>query len=401
MNKISLSDFQYHLPEERIAKFPFAQRDQSKLLIYNKSKISETTFYNLPDILNHDNLLVFNDTKVIPARLLFKTETGATIEILLLEPTEKFQPVSMAMEATEEIEWNCMIGGLRKWKDSITLQQKIIIAETEIKLNAILTSRKEQIVKFTWNNKRSFSEILSSVGHVPIPPYLNREDTEQDKTVYQTVFARKEGAVAAPTAALHFTEQVFNKLQEKNIQSEFVTLHVGAGTFLPVKTHDDVAAHPMHAEWFEVSYNFLKRICDSEKKIIAAGTTSTRVLESLYWLGVKLMNEANSTLHVEKLFPYESEKENLPSKKESFGFLLKYLESKKLRTLRASTAIMIMPGYDFKIIHGLITNFHQPGSTLILLVAALIGNDWKKVYEYALQNNFRFLSYGDSSLLLP
>jgi S-adenosylmethionine:tRNA ribosyltransferase-isomerase len=236
MNKISLSDFQYHLPEERIAKFPFAQRDQSKLLIYNKSKISETTFYNLPDILNHDNLLVFNDTKVIPARLLFKTETGATIEILLLEPTEKFQPVSMAMEATEEIEWNCMIGGLRKWKDSITLQQKIIIAETEIKLNAILTSRKEQIVKFTWNNKRSFSEILSSVGHVPIPPYLNREDTEQDKTVYQTVFARKEGAVAAPTAALHFTEQVFNKLQEKNIQSEFVTLHVGAGTFLPVKT---------------------------------------------------------------------------------------------------------------------------------------------------------------------
>jgi S-adenosylmethionine:tRNA ribosyltransferase-isomerase len=401
MNKLSLSDYQYNLPEERIAKFPVHPRDASKLLVYNKGEISETNFFNLAEKLDGDTILVFNNTKVIPARLLFKTDTGAGIEILLLEPVDAFQPVSKAMETTYDVEWNCMVGGLKKWKDEKLLYADIVLNGKHVFLTAQLTSRNKQTVKLFWKGGFSFSEVLAAAGHVPIPPYLNREDTEQDKSVYQTIFAQNEGAVAAPTAALHFTENVLQQLESKNIEKEFVTLHVGAGTFLPVKTHDDVAAHPMHAEWFEVSVSAIKHVLNSDKKIIAVGTTSTRVLESLYWLGVKLMHNPDATLHIEKLFPYEAANDKLPSKRESFSTLLQFMEREKIHTLRASTAIMIMPGYTFRVTQGMITNFHQPGSTLILLVAALIGNNWKKVYDYALQNDFRFLSYGDSSILLP
>jgi len=401
MLKLSLSDYQYDLPDERIARFPVHPRDTSKLLVYNKGIISETGFFNIAEKLDADSLLIFNNTKVIPARLLFKTETGSTIEILLLEPVDAYQPVSNAMETTHEVEWQCMVGGLKKWKDEKLLKADIVLNGKNVSLTAQLTSRSSQTVKLFWNEGFSFSEVLTVVGHVPIPPYLNREDTEHDKTVYQTIFAQQEGAVAAPTAALHFTENVLQKLKSKNIEKEFVTLHVGAGTFLPVKNHDDVAAHPMHSEWFEVSKNTIQHILNSERKIVAVGTTSTRVLESLYWLGVKLIKNSDAVLHIDKLFPYEIESEKLPSRKESYHALFKFMERENLNLLRASTAIMIMPGYRFKIVEGIVTNFHQPGSTLILLVAALIGNDWKKVYDYALQNNFRFLSYGDSTLLLP
>lgn len=394
---INISQFDYPLTNERIAKHPLAQRDLSKLLVYNDKSISKSTFSSVSDYINSDDLLIFNNTKVVQARLLFKKSTGSTIEIFLLNPIlpNEYQ---LAFGATSETHWNCIVGNIKRWKGEIL---ELPIPSIGISLRAEMIDRTDDgaLIKFTWDQSEiNFAQIIEICGQVPIPPYLNREPEEEDKSRYQTVYAKPEGSVAAPTAGLHFTNKILNSLKNKNINFAEVTLHVGAGTFKPVKS-ETIGEHEMHTERFYVTKSLINNILKTKGKIVVVGTTSMRTLESLYWLGVKVLESKEPFINpiVNQWDGYTLKA--VYSTEDSLNALLKHLDETGNDYISASTRMIIVPGYNFKIVDVLITNFHQPRSTLLLLVAAFIGTDWTEVYKYALENNFRFLSYGDSSIL--
>ncbi|HEV8270430.1 MAG TPA: S-adenosylmethionine:tRNA ribosyltransferase-isomerase [Chitinophagaceae bacterium] len=399
---LSIKDFTYSLPEERIAKYPLEERDASKLFIYKEGNISEDIYRNIADHIPKGSLFVFNDTKVVEARLMFQKSTGGVIEIFCLEPHEHYLDITTAMMQHEKVQWHCLIGGASKWKHGQILEKKIIHNSNELVLNARYIEKQVDsfIVELSWNDSTlSFAEVLHLFGAIPLPPYIKREAESSDAERYQTVYAHYEGSVAAPTAGLHFTNTVLQKLNEKNIDTDFATLHVGAGTFKPVKT-EMMKDHEMHAEHFTISKTTIQNLIDHvDKNIIAVGTTSLRTLESLYWLGVKSSMANGEWSNEITQWEVYDHKEKPISTKEALENLINWMNEKDSEILTAKTQIIIAPGYQFKIVNGLITNFHQPQSTLLLLVAAFIGNDWKKVYDYAFENNFRFLSYGDGSLL--
>ncbi|MBE9510563.1 MAG: S-adenosylmethionine:tRNA ribosyltransferase-isomerase [Bacteroidetes bacterium] len=396
-----MDEYSYPLPEERIAKYPLKKRDNSKLLVYKNGEISHDDFGNLVDYLNSGSLLVFNDTKVIQARLEFRKDTGARIEIFCLEPKTPADYM-LTFQATGSVTWRCIVGNLSKWKGQ-TLCRTITTERSEFNLFAerIGEEEGEQIVKFSWNNiEISFGEILETTGLTPIPPYLNRNSEEIDKRRYQTIYSKWKGSVAAPTAGFHFTDEVLKDLDRKKITRAQVTLHIGTGTFKPVKSHT-ARGHKMHTERFFIRKPDLLRLAEN-KQIIPVGTTSLRTLESLYWLARKIKQnpEINpDNLTINQWEPYQQDVSL--SRNEIVETLLEFMDKNGKTKIEASTEIMIIPGYKFRMTDGLITNYHQPHSTLLLLIAAFVGEDWKKIYQYSLENNFRFLSYGDSSLLLP
>jgi S-adenosylmethionine:tRNA ribosyltransferase-isomerase len=401
---LSINDYSYSLPEERIAKYPLAERDASRLLVYNNGNITTDTYRSLSTYLPQNALLVFNNTKVVEARLLFQKPTGGAIEIFCLEPPSQYADITTAMSQRQTVLWQCLVGGASKWKAGQILEKKIQLANHEIILLAGFVEKRDDsfIIELSWTPAHlSFAEVLHQAGAIPLPPYIKRTVEESDKERYQTVYAQTGGSVAAPTAGLHFTETIFKELDKKFILKDFVTLHVGAGTFKPVSSNT-MQEHEMHAEWIDVSKDFIQNLLNNlEEAIVAVGTTSLRTVESLYWLGVKSRESSitnHQSLQLSQWEAYELASKNI-SVSESLQSLLDWMQENKLERLIAKTQILIAPGYTFKIIKGLITNFHQPQSTLLLLVAALIGDDWKKVYAYALQNDFRFLSYGDGSLL--
>lgn len=395
---IRIEDYNYPLPDERIAKYPLTERDSSKLLCYRSGNVQEYVFRELPTLLPDNAIMVFNDTKVVPARLHFTRQTGARIEIFCLQPVDP-EEYNLAFATTSSCSWKCVIGNAKKWKgDILSLYNPEQSSDiSAINMTAELLSRDGETgtVKFSWEGGEPFSRILEICGTIPIPPYLNRESESIDKERYQTLYAKIRGSVAAPTAGLHFTERVLNEIKSKGIDTETVCLHVGAGTFLPVKD-SEVAKHPMHREPFVVSLDFLKDIRRSGKKVIAVGTTSVRTLESLYYIGVSCI-EIGRPEDVEQWAPYT--REYNWTLEESLDAIISYLEKNELKELSAGTRIIIVPGFQFRIVDMLVTNFHQPESTLILLVSAFVGGDWKTIYNYALEHGFRFLSYGDSSLL--
>lgn len=411
--EIHISEYNYELPDERIAKFPVAQRDHSKLLIYKKGEVGEDTFYNLPGYLPENALMVFNNTKVIQARLHFRKNTGALIEVFLLEPAVPADYEQM-FQQTESCSWLCLVGNQKKWKDG-ALSRTIDYNGKEL---TICATRKgehgtSQLIEFEWSGGASFAEILDMMGELPIPPYLNRETQESDKTTYQTVYSKIKGSVAAPTAGLHFTERVLKDIDSRGIEREELTLHVGAGTFKPVKS-ETIGNHAMHTEYVAVKRHTIERLIAHNGEAIAVGTTSVRTLESLYYMGLKVMQNTDANedeLHVEQWEPYgaipttneksEVRNEEWPSATEALQALLDWMDRRKLTVLHSSTQIIIAPGYDYKIVKMMVTNFHQPQSTLLLLVSAFVHGDWHKIYDYALSHDFRFLSYGDSSLLMP
>lgn len=419
---IKISDYNYDLPDERIAKFPIAQRDHSKLLVYKHGEVSDDVFHHLPTYLPQGALMIFNNTKVIQARLHFRKETGALIEVFLMEPAEPTD-YELMFQTTGHCSWLCMIGNLKKWKEG-SLKRDFEIKGNKLTLSATMrrgdtlgSEAQEMVAKgggtnywvdFDWDNdKVSFAEILEAVGELPIPPYLNRKTEESDKTTYQTVYSKIKGSVAAPTAGLHFTDAVLKDLDAHGIDREEVTLHVGAGTFKPVKSLE-IEDHQMHTEYIVVHRRSLEKLIKHECRVIAVGTTSVRTIESLYYMGVHLLKhpEANEEeLHVNQWDPYElSEDGNLVdgiTPMQAIQAIIDYLDRNGLEALHSSTQIIIAPGYQYKIVKMLVTNFHQPQSTLLLLVSAFLKGDWKKVYDYALSHDFRFLSYGDSSLLIP
>lgn len=397
-NSPDLAIINYHLPDEKIAKHPLTNRDDSKLLFYQKGQIVDKVFGEAPQFLEQKTTLFFNNTKVIPARLHFQKDTGAQIEIFLLKPVAPTTVISTVMEATGTVAWECMIGNLKRWKEDIPLRRSLSSGQDEIIITATLTNREDRIVCFEWNNDSySFAEVVELAGKVPLPPYLNREAEPEDKPRYQTVYSKEEGAVAAPTAGLHFTKEILSKMEQNGVKESFLTLHVSAGTFQPIKV-DDARDHPMHSEQIEVTIGSIRDVIDAEQ-IIAVGTTSMRSLESLFWFGVRLAN-GNERFSIEKLELYQEESV-LPTRKEAFQHIYDWMLLKGVDRISGETEIFIMPGYKFRVCDGLFTNFHQPGSTLLLLISAFIGDDWKKVYDHALSNGYRFLSYGDSSLLLP
>jgi S-adenosylmethionine:tRNA ribosyltransferase-isomerase len=398
--EIRIEDYNYSLPEEHIAKYPLSPRDSSKLLVYKNGEIASNSFQNLAENLPDNAHLVFNNTKVIPARLYFQKKTGAVIEVFLLDPFFPSNIISQVMESEEKVIWHCMIGNKKKWKGEV-LELKIPIARIEESIFAELVDREENKVSFTWKAKISFSEIVKAIGEIPLPPYLNRKTEVSDLETYQTVYSKFDGAVAAPTAGLHFTKAIFDRLNNANFHSSYITLHIGAGTFQPVKT-ENALEHHMHSEQIVFERSFIEKLIENNGPVIPVGTTSMRSLESLYWFGVKVLNEKLETIpfKIEKLDPYKSY-EKLPSKSDALQGILDYMVKKGLNSLIGDTEIFIFPGYSFKLCDGLITNFHQPKSTLLLLVSALIGDKWKEVYDFAKAKKYRFLSYGDSSLLLP
>lgn len=399
---IHISDFDYSLPDERIAKYPLTERDHSKLLVYNKGAISEDKFYNLPNYLPSGALMVFNNTKVIQARMHFRKETGALIEVFLLEP---FLPADyeQMFQTTGRCSWLCLVGNLKKWKEG-SLQREVVVGERRFSLSARRVAEKHtsQQIEFEWNdNTVTFAELIDAVGELPIPPYLNRETQESDKTTYQTVYSKIKGSVAAPTAGLHFTDKVLRAIDRAGIDREELTLHVGAGTFKPVKS-ETIVGHEMHTEFFCVHRSTLEKLIAHGGQAIAVGTTSVRTLESLYYMGARLSENpdlSEEQLHINQWEPYEAEATLTPA--ESMKKVLDYLDRNRLNSLHASTQIIIAPGYKYHIVSRLVTNFHQPQSTLLLLVSAFVNGDWRKIYDYALSHDFRFLSYGDSSLLIP
>ena len=429
---IRISDFSYELPDERIAKFPVEQRDQSKLLVYEHGHISETRFSHLPEYLPKNALMVFNNTRVIQARLHFRKETGALIEIFLLEPAEPAD-YEQVFQTSEACSWLCLVGNQKKWKEG-TLTRTLKIKGEKVELRA---TRKgsvgtSQLIEFQWlvENKTfplqgeskgafSFAEILDAIGELPIPPYLNRDTEESDKSTYQTVYSRIKGSVAAPTAGLHFTEDVLKTIENQGITREEVTLHVGAGTFRPVKS-ETIEGHEMHSEHISVRRQTIENLIRHGGRAIAVGTTSVRTLESLYYIGRKILHNpdiAEEALAVAQWEPYENRDSRFEergrgneeggtvnsqlSTLNSLRAILDWLDRHQLDTLTSATQIIIVPGYEYKIVSHLVTNFHQPQSTLLLLVSAFVGGDWRRIYNYALDHDFRFLSYGDSSLLIP
>ena len=402
---IKISEFNYPLPDERIAKFPLPVRDQSKLLLYRHGEVTEDIFTSLPDYLPANSLIIFNNTKVIQARLHFHKETGALIEVFCLEP---IQPNDYALnfQQTEHAAWLCMIGNLKKWKEG-ALKREITVKGKPLTLTAERGAchGTSHWVDFRWNNPEiTFADILEVFGELPIPPYLNRETQESDKETYQTVYSKIKGSVAAPTAGLHFTPRVLDALREKGVALEELTLHVGAGTFKPVKS-EEIEGHEMHTEYISVNRSTLEKLVAHEGKAIAVGTTSVRTLESLYHIGVTLLHNPNATeedLHVKQWQPYETALETAATPAvDALQAIIAYLDRHHMETLHSSTQIIIAPGYEYRIVKAMVTNFHQPQSTLLLLVSAFLHGDWRKIYDYALAHDFRFLSYGDSSLLIP
>lgn len=413
---IKIKDFNYHLPDERIAKFPLTERDSSKLLLYRKGEVQEDTFVNLPQYLPEGALMVFNNTKVIQARLHFRKETGALIEVFCLEPAVPHDYVLM-FQQTRSCSWYCMIGNLKKWKNG-ALKRTVTVRGQEIELTVTRGEMhgNSHRVDFVWNSDEvTWAEILDAVGELPIPPYLNRETQESDKETYQTVYSKIKGSVAAPTAGLHFTERVLEALDRHGIDREEVTLHVGAGTFKPVKS-EEIEGHEMHTEYICVNKRTIEKLIAHGGACIAVGTTSVRTLESLYYIGVYLETHPDASeeeLHVQQWTPYEYAEQTRPQGSEPDGRpealttvealqnILDYLERNELSALHTSTQIIIAPGYTYHVVRMMVTNFHQPQSTLLLLVSAFVHGDWHKIYDYALEHDFRFLSYGDSSLLIP
>ena len=402
---IRISEFNYPLPDERIAKFPLPVRDQSKLLLYRHGEVTEDIFTSLPDYLPANSLMIFNNTKVIQARLHFHKETGALIEVFCLGP---IQPNDYALnfQQTEHAAWLCMIGNLKKWKEG-ALKREITVKGKPLTLTAERGAchGTSHWVDFRWNNPEiTFADILEVFGELPIPPYLNRETQESDKETYQTVYSKIKGSVAAPTAGLHFTPRVLDALREKGVALEELTLHVGAGTFKPVKS-EEIEGHEMHTEYISVNRSTLEKLVAHEGKAIAVGTTSVRTLESLYHIGITLLHNPNATeedLHVKQWQPYETALEIAATPAvDALQAIIAYLDRHHMETLHSSTQIIIAPGYEYRIVKAMVTNFHQPQSTLLLLVSAFLHGDWRKIYDYALAHDFRFLSYGDSSLLIP
>ena len=399
---IKISEFNYPLPDERIAKFPLSNRDESKLLVYRQGEVSEDRFTSLPDYLEPGEMMVFNNTKVIQARLHFRKETGALIEVFCLEPIAPNDYV-LSFQQTKKCSWLCMVGNLKKWKEG-TLKREVEVKGKTITLSATRGECRgtSHWIDFEWDDDSlTFADVLEAVGELPIPPYLNRETQESDKQTYQTVYSKIKGSVAAPTAGLHFTERVLKALDEKGIDREELTLHVGAGTFKPVKS-EEIEGHEMHTEYISVNKGTIEKLIAHGGKTIAVGTTSVRTLESLYYIGIliHLNPEANQEeLHVKQWMPYEPHPALTPV--ESLQNILDYLKRNNMEALHTSTQIIIAPGYEYRIVKKIVTNFHQPQSTLLLLVSAFVKGDWKKIYDYALSHDFRFLSYGDSSLLIP
>ena len=393
-----LQDYFYELPDEFIAKYPLELRDRSKLLHYENGSIRHEKFSDIAGLIPKNSHLVFNNTKVIPARLHFQKPTGARIEIFLLNPLLPTSIIQLSMESTGPVTWKCMIGNLKRWKENEQLTCQIDIEEITYSIHAKLINRENREVELSWSpDHKSFAEIVQASGEVPLPPYLNRAAEEDDKLRYQTVYSDKEGAVAAPTAGLHFTDRTLDDLKSNGISMEYLTLHTGAGTFQPIK-HDNVIEHPMHSEQMVFSKQNILNLIAAKGNIIAVGTTSMRSLESLYWFGVNLLNGKSELFHIEKLDPYQ-ELPSLPGKIESLNAILNWMRQNELDQLTGTTEIFIFPGYKFRLCNGLVTNFHQPGSTLILLVAAFTHGNWKEIYEEAITKKYRFLSYGDSSLL--
>jgi S-adenosylmethionine:tRNA ribosyltransferase-isomerase len=401
MEDIDLDDYDYELPAERIAQYPARERDDSQLLISEGSRISKDIFKNLVDYLPLDSLLVFNNTRVIRARILFRKDTGSSIEILCLEPLLPSE-YELSFSSLEPVEWKCIIGNLKKWKTGI-LKTPFINNKNQFSLSAekIQPEGEACRIRFSWDClELSFGEVIEAAGHIPLPPYIDREDETVDISRYQTVYSSIKGSVAAPTAGLHFTPATFKKLKEKGIKGTEVTLHVGAGTFQPIKSKD-ISGHEMHCEHFFVTAETIRLLIENQGRIIPVGTTSIRTLESLYWLGIKLLLNPSLDISDISLGQWEAYDINIsiPATK-SLEALLKHLQEQNLHYLHASTSIIIIPGYNFRLINGMITNFHQPRSTLLLLISAWAGKNWKNIYRFALENNFRFLSYGDCSLLL-
>ncbi len=399
--EINIDDYDYDLPEERIAQFPAEERDRSKLLIYNKGIISGDIFRNIHNCLPDDSLLIFNNTRVIRARLLFRKETGAVIEILCLEPLSPPE-YGMAFSSSGPVEWKCLVGNLKKWK-SVAMTSGFMHKGKNYRL---LAEKIEPVgdawkVRFSWNSSDiTFGEVLESLGHIPLPPYVRREDMKDDYIRYQTVYSKNDGSVAAPTAGLHFTPHVLKNILAKGIRSVELTLHIGAGTFQPVKAKE-ISQHKMHCEHFHINREELRTILKAEGKRIAVGTTSVRTLESLYWLGVKALNNKGVLDNIPVVDQWEwVDEEREVSMQESFGMLMNIIDKREHGFIRASTNIMIVPGYRFRVINGMITNFHQPKSSLLLLISAYVGDEWKKIYAYAMENEFRFLSYGDACIFL-
>ena len=399
---IKISDYNYPLPDERIAKFPLPVRDQSKLLVYRHGEVSETRFTSLPDYLEAGELMIFNNTKVIQARLHFRKETGALIEIFCLEPIQPNDYV-LNFQQTSHAAWLCMIGNLKKWKEG-SLHKEMNVKGHAITLTATRGECRgtSHWVDFTWDNPDiTFADILEVFGELPIPPYLNRETQESDKETYQTVYSKIKGSVAAPTAGLHFTERVLQALRDKGVDLEEVTLHVGAGTFKPVKS-EEIEGHEMHTEYISVNRQTIEKLIAHGGKAIAVGTTSVRTLESLYYIGVTIASHPDAgqeELHVRQWQPYETHP--TMTTVESLQQILDYMKRHELEAFHTSTQIIIAPGYTYHIVQKMVTNFHQPQSTLLLLVSAFVKGDWRTIYDYALAHDFRFLSYGDSSLLIP
>jgi S-adenosylmethionine:tRNA ribosyltransferase-isomerase len=398
---IRISDYNYPLPDERIAKFPIAQRDHSKLLVYRKGDVSQDVFYNLPEYLPKGALMVFNNTKVIQARMHFRKDTGALIEVFLLEPAEP-SDYELMFQTSERCSWYCLVGNLKKWKEG-TLHRTIDVKGQQIEVSCTRgpihgTSHR---IDFEWTGGVSFAEIIDAMGELPIPPYLNRETQESDKTTYQTVYSKIKGSVAAPTAGLHFTPEVLAAVDAHGIEREELTLHVGAGTFKPVKS-EEIEGHEMHTEYISVRRDTIRKLIAHDGCAIAVGTTSVRTLESLYYMGLKVMQNPDASedeLHVNQWEPYDTT--TCVSTVDSLTALGAWMDAHSLEVLHSSTQIIIAPGYEYHIVKMLVTNFHQPQSTLLLLVSAFVKGDWHKIYDYALANDFRFLSYGDSSLLIP
>lgn len=396
--EIRIEDFDYSLPGERIAKYPLPERDSSKLLVYRDGNIGEHVFREIPEFLPKDSIMVFNDTKVVPARLHFQRETGAHIEIFCLEPIAPAE-YSLIFSETEKCRWKCIVGNAKKWKsDVLTLsnpESDPDVAALGLKAKSVERNGETSIVEFLWNGGIPFSKVLETCGTIPIPPYLNRDSEAIDSQRYQTLYARFRGSVAAPTAGLHFTERVLNAIKEKGIDMETVCLHVGAGTFLPVKS-ETISGHTMHKEPFVVRKKFIEDIAGTDRPVIAVGTTSVRTLESLYFAGVQCIRKG-APEEISQWLPYETDYSL--SRQEAFSALCQYMERNGLEELKLGTRIIIVPGYEFHVTDALVTNFHQPQSTLLLLISAFVDGDWKRIYDFALGHGFRFLSYGDSSLL--
>lgn len=396
--EIHIEDYNYPLPDERIAKYPLSSRDSSKLLKYEDSCVEEHRFIDIADQIPEDSLMVFNDTKVVPARLHFQRETGAHIEIFCLEPVQPEEYVTM-FAVTDTCRWKCIVGNVKRWKnDTLSLYNPLNdgkIAEMNLRADLVERAGETSIVEFSWDNGAPFSQVLEACGSVPIPPYLNRDTEAVDLERYQTLYARFRGSVAAPTAGLHFTENVLGAIRAKGVETETVCLHVGAGTFLPVKS-SLVSEHTMHREPFVVTLGLLEKLLARKGKVTAVGTTSVRTLESLYYVGVSCLEKGHPE-DVGQWDPYS--REYAYSTEEALGAIVKYLKDNQLAELKVGTRIIIVPGFRFRIVDILVTNFHQPQSTLLLLISAFVDGDWKKIYDFALENGFRFLSYGDSSIL--